>query len=428
MSNLDWLSFGNSASDALGLTAAYQTAQDSRLQIAQYSIAQASTYLTAGKNDQAITAFKKAIAFDPNNTTAYNYLGQLYLSQGKNSDAIKAYQQLVRIQSNTATKDTSTNAPTLEAATIGLANSYLQDKQYVQSEQQFKAAIKISPKDPLPLYTLGQQYLTQGRLDDALTTLQQAQKLSPNDGNVYYALGSVYNAQGNYNDAVTALQTSIQLKPNFPSANYQLGVAYNSLGYSDGVQQQLAILNGSTGGDPTLASQLSAIVSPQIVGINTTSSANTFLENAGPGTPLWAVDTSSLTAPKLKDPNSSQTVSSVIQFSTDMDVNSITNTSNWSISRGNNAQSGYYNNTMPLSSKDAAVLPTPVSVTYNSLTKEATVNFQLTQNSNGNATIDPEHLVFTFRGQDSAGQTMDPNADSIDGNSTAAFGSIDFLA
>ena len=60
MSNLDWLSFGNSASDALGLTAAYQTAQDSRLQIAQYSIAQASTYLTAGKNDQAITAFKKA--------------------------------------------------------------------------------------------------------------------------------------------------------------------------------------------------------------------------------------------------------------------------------------------------------------------------------------------------------------------------------
>ncbi len=65
MSTSFWLS-DNNASDALGLTAAYQTAQDNRLQIAQYAIAQASVDLSAGKNDQAITSFKKALAFDPN--------------------------------------------------------------------------------------------------------------------------------------------------------------------------------------------------------------------------------------------------------------------------------------------------------------------------------------------------------------------------
>ncbi len=175
MSTSVWLTDNNS-SDALGLTAAYQTAQDNRLQIAQYAIAQASANLTAGENDKAILSLKKALAFDSNNTTAYNYLGKLYLSKGDTANAIKSYQQLVRIQSSTTLKDTATTAPTLEAATLGLANSYLQAQQYTQSEQQFKAAIKLNSRDPVPVYTLGQQYLTQGRLSDALSMFKSAQK------------------------------------------------------------------------------------------------------------------------------------------------------------------------------------------------------------------------------------------------------------
>ncbi len=418
MSTSFWLS-DNNASDALGLTAAYQTAQDNRLQIAQYAIAQASVDLSAGKNDQAITSFKKALAFDPNNTTANNYLGQLYLSKGDTANAIKSFQQLVRIQSSPTLKDTSTNAPTLETATLGLANSYLQAQQYTQSEQQFKAAAKLNPRDPVPIYTLGQQYLTQGKLSDALTMFQKAQKLSPNDGNVFYALGSVYNAQGNYSDAATALQQSIQLKPNFPSANYQLGVAYNGLGYADGVQEPQTILNGT---DSNLAAQLSSITNPKITGIDNKNVGNTFNTIFGPNTSLLVINPSFIT------PNTTKMVSTVIQFDSDMDLSSVTNASNWTISKGNSAQSGFYNNTMPISSKDAAIPSTPISVIYNSITKEATVSFMLKQNSTGDAVIDPSHLVFTFNGKDSAGQSIDPNANSIDGNATAAFGSVDTFA
>jgi tetratricopeptide (TPR) repeat protein len=418
MSSLDWLSA--SSSDPMGLTAAVQTVQADRTQLAQFAIMRATSALSAGNNDQAITAFKQALAFDSNNTTAYNYLGQLYLNKGNTDDAIKAYQQLVRIQSNQSTADTSSNAPTLEAATIGLGNAYLQAKKYVQSEQQYKTAEKLNPKDPLPPYTLGQQYLTQGRLSEALTQIQQAQKLSPNDGNVYYALGSIYNAQGNYGDAASALQTSLQLKPKFPSANYQLGIAYNGLNYNDGVQQQLSILNSS---DTNLASQLSTALKPQITGIDASNRQNTFNTGLGPGTPLYYLDPVSLISP-----NSSRTVSAVIQFSTNMDLESVTNAANWTLSRGNNAQSGYYNNSMPASSKDASIPATPISVTYNSTNNEATVKFQLSQNSSGNAIIDPKHLVFTFNGQDAAGQSMDQTANSIDGNATAGFGAVNYFA
>ena len=65
MSTSVWLTDNNS-SDALGLTTAYQTAQDNRLQIAHYAIAQASANLTAGENDKAILSLKKALACDSN--------------------------------------------------------------------------------------------------------------------------------------------------------------------------------------------------------------------------------------------------------------------------------------------------------------------------------------------------------------------------
>ncbi len=414
----DWLSA--STSDTLGLAAASQSAESTRAQNAQYAIAVASSALSDGNYDKAIKAFKTAAAFDPNNTTAYNYLGKLYLSQSNTDEAIKAYKQLVSIQSNLSTKDTSSSAPTLEEATISLGNAYLQAKQYDQSEKQFKAAAKLAPKDPVPVYTLGQLYLTQGRLDESLTQLQQAKTLSPKDGNVYYALGSVYNAQGNYLDAALALQTSIQLKPDFPDANYELGVAYNGLNYTEGVQEQQTILNSS---DYTLASQLSAITKPQIVGFDETNSRTTFFTSLlGPGTPVWMFDTSLIT------PNSSKLVTTTIQFSKDMDYDSVTNVLNWSISRGNNSESGYYNNTLPISSSDAVLPPTPESVTYDSSTGEAFVSFRLKQNSSGNAKIDPKHLVFTFYGEDAYGQTMDLTANSIDGYASDPFGSIDTIA
>lgn len=417
MISSNWLS--DSSSDVLGLSAAYQSAQTSRAQSAQYAIAVASTALSDGNYDKAIKAFKTAAAFDTTNTTAYNYLGKIYLAQGKTDDAIKAYTQLVNIQSNTTTKDTSTSAPTLEEAKISLGNAYLQAKQYDKSEKQFKDAIKLAPRDSLPVYTLGQQYLAQGRLAESLTQLEKAKSLAPKDGNVYYALGAVYNAQGNYMEAATALQTSLQLKSDFPEANYELGVAYNGLNYTEGVQEQQAILDSS---DVALASQLSAITRPQIVGIEEDNIKSTFATSLlGAGTPIWLFDTS------LTTPNSSKTVSTVIQFSKEMDFDSVTNISNWSISRGNNSKSGYYNYSLPISSSDAYIPPTPESVSYDSTTGEATVSFRLSQNSNGDAKIDPMHLVFTFYGEDAYGQTMDLTANAIDGYASAPFGSVDTL-
>lgn len=411
----NWLS--SMTTDSLGLTTAVESAQTYRAQYAQYAVAQGTTALSDSNYDGAIAAFKKAVALDSNNTTAYNYLGKIYLSQGNTDEAIKAYKQLVRIQSNTSTRDDSSSAPTWEESVISLGNAYLQAKKYDESETQFKLAERLSPSDPVPYYTLGMQYCDQDRLGEAMSQMQKAKTLSPSDGNVYYGLGKIQNAQGNYSDAVTSLQKALELKSSFPAANYELGVAYNALNYTDGVEEQLTILENS---DTTLASQLSAIIKPQIESIDTSSSLSTFNSALGAGTPLWFLDSSLTTA------NSSKIFSVVIQFNKDMDAESITNVANWSITRGNNAYSGYYNDLMAVTSNEAQLSYVPLSVSYDTTTYEATVQFRLAQNSSGTAKIDPKHIVFTFNGKDIYGQTMDLTANAIDGySSDEAFGSVD---
>ncbi|MDD2540880.1 MAG: tetratricopeptide repeat protein [Desulfuromonadaceae bacterium] len=391
-----------------------QDTSGTRKQIAQYAIAQAATYMQNNQNDQAIGAFKKALALDPQNATAYNYIGQIYLSQGKNADAIKAYKQLVRIQSNLSIADNSSSAPSEESAHISLGNAYLQDKQYTASEKEFKTAGNLDPQNPLPPYTLGLQYANTNRLPEAETQLLKVKKISPNDGNVYYALGMVYNKQGRSEEAAASLEKALTLKPGLSAANYELGVAYDALGRTEDARNQLSILQSSSDTANTL--NLQTLLNKPGMSYMDDKKSGGFSDYLGPGVPLWMLDPTLLTKP-----GSTKTFSITIGFNTAMDAASVTNTQNWSISRANGPGGGYYNNTMPLTSKDVALPGNPLSVSYNSVTQEATLMFSLNQNSSGDAVIDQSHIVFKFNGTDALGRSMDTSANEIDGNSIVPF-------
>lgn len=382
------------------LAALSQDQSGQRAQLAQYAIIRAATLMKGKRNDEAIREFKKALAFDPQNTTAKTNIGKIYLSQGNTREAIKTFTDLVR------------STPNSVDAHVNLANAYLQDKQYAQSEKEFKAAARLDPQNPLADYTLGLQYMQTGRLAEAKEQFLKVKKVAPKDGNVYYSLGALYNKQGNYEEAVANLEKALTLKKSFPAANYELGSAYAALGRKDDAQRQLSILQSS---DYGLYYDLkSRIDKPRILAMDTKNSGG-FAEILGPGTPLWTLD------PSLITPNSGKIFSVSFVFSSDMDLASVTNTQNWSITRANGGSAGYYNNTMPLSSKDVALPSTPESVFYNPVTKEATIKFRLNQNAAGNAVIDPSHIVFSFKGKDAAGRDMDPTSNNIDGFSSLPF-------
>lgn len=397
----DLFNSGNDPFEVLG-----QDKNDQRAQLAQYSILRAAAYLQDNKNDEALKAFQKALAFDPQNNTAQTYIGKLNLAKGNTFEAIKMFKTMVQAQ------------PSSIDAHMNLANAYLQDKQYSESEKEFKAAAKLDPSNPLPEYSLGLQYANTNRLTEAENMFLKVKKVSPNDGNVYYALGMVYNKEGRYEDASKNLEKSLSLKKNFPAANYELGVAYAGLGKTEDAQKQLSILKNSS---PSLASDLQfTLEKPQILYMDQNKNRG-FNQLLGPGTPLWMLDPNLLdpTKPSLVTPGASKQISVAIQFSNEMDATSVLNPTNWEISRASTTEGGYY--TPQNAGQEVTIAKLPTSVSYNSETRQASVIFTVQQNSAGNATIDPSHLVFKFSGVDAAGRQMDTVADQIDGAAEKSF-------
>jgi tetratricopeptide (TPR) repeat protein len=379
-----------------------------RTQIAQYAIYRAAQYMSEGNQESAIKQFKTALAFDSDNATALNYLGQIYQSQGKTDEAIKYLQKVV------------TNDKLSADAHKDLGNAYLQAKQYDKAEGEFKLAAGLDPTDQVADYTLGLLYTETGRYTEAEKQLKKVGAREPNDANVPYSLGILYNKMGRTKDAVSQLQKALSLKQDFAAANYELGSTYMTLGETDKAREQLAILYNK---GSELYSDLEFLVNkPQIVTIQEDENVS-FNTGLGGGTPVWMLDPANLSAP-----GSTMRVAVAIQFSNEMDVKSIMDPSNWEISKGKGTEAGYYNNMLPVGANEATIPSRPYSVVYDARTRTAKVFFILCQNSsidiaNGNfgATIDPRHLVFKFSGIDAAGRKMDTAGDQVDGYSIWGF-------
>jgi tetratricopeptide (TPR) repeat protein len=390
--------FFNSGSDPL--EALSQDTSGQRAQLALYAIQQAAGYLQSNKIDSAIKEFKKALAFDPQNVTAHTYIGNIYLSQGKTQDAIKEFKSVVQ---NDRTSVTALN---------NLGNAYLQAKQYSDAEKSYKTATRLDPLSPLADYTLGILYTQTDRSGEAEAQFKKVAKVSPRDGNVYYALGALYNKTGRPEEAVKNLEKALTLKPNFPAANFELGSAYAKVGNTDMAQKQLSILATK---DSNFYNSLSSILNtPKMLYIDSANNKN-FNQLLGPRTPLWMLD------PTLMDANASSKIAVAIQFNNKMDIASVMNPANWEISRASNTEGGYYNNTTPTNAREVSIPKRPFSVNYNPTTGQAIVTFTVQQNADGDATIDPKHLVFKFSGKDSSGRQMDTTGDQIDGYAAKAF-------
>jgi hypothetical protein len=70
---------------------------------------------------------------------------------------------------------------------------------------------------------------------------------------------------------------------------------------------------------------------------------------------------------------------------------------------------------MPVPSTEAKLGLHPVVVRYSEEDQSATLLFRITQNAEGNATIDPSHIKFGFSGVDTFGYQLSKKADEYTG-------------
>jgi Flp pilus assembly protein TadD len=381
-----------------GMFSALATTLDQRTSLSTSALNRGASLLQEQRYDDAIKEFKRAVGLNPESIDAYIIMGRTYSLIGQSTDAIAAFERAVKV------------APTSKEARTYLAGALVGAQRYGEAEVQYKEVIKLDASAVAPRSSLGSLYLLMERYAEAETQFQKVGSMSPLDPSSYYNLGLVYNKQERYSEAVSKFGRVLDLQPGSTDATAELAYSYLGLGLEEQATEQVTTLwNMDTNESWVRAAEIEAVMfTPKFQYADTAKSTfNPFLMSGA---------FVSLQDPALSTPGASGMFSMVFRFNQAMDLASVQSAMNWSISKATGGVGGVYNNGVTLNyDRQVGIMPIPLAVRYDPVSREATVYFRITQNAAGDGLIDPQHWVFKFSGTDVNGNPMDPRGDEYDG-------------
>jgi Flp pilus assembly protein TadD len=385
------------------MSSALSTQQNSKAGIATSALSNGLTLFQKKDYKGALAAFRLTTAMDPTSVDGYNYMAMANLQLGKNSAAVDAYKISLSLDGSQ------------DATHVALANVYIADKKYVEAEKELKAGIRSNPTSQLVYYTQGLLQLQLGKNKEAEASFRQTVRLVPRDGNAYYGLGAALNKQGRSNEAVIQLQKAMELKKDFAPAMSEMGKAYIAQGKTDKAQEMITQLKSlKTSQAQSYVTELQGqMQKPKMTGA--VASKSTFNPAFGQ-TPLLAIDPVTFI-----EPESTKELTMTFTFNSAMDPKSISNITNWNISKSSGATAGLYDNGLYKPTDRSGTTTMPSRVTYNPVDRSATIYFKIYQNDTATGTIDTEHLTFSFKGTDVNGKKMDTAADQYNGYAAKPF-------
>jgi tetratricopeptide (TPR) repeat protein len=116
--------------------------------------------------------------------------------------------------------------PELPLAHYLLGEAYASKKQYRESADELRIALKLDPSSAETKNALVTADLALGEKADALQILSDLAESEPQDGEVHYRLAQLQIELGMAKDAIGNLDTAIRLNPNVASYHHELAEAY----------------------------------------------------------------------------------------------------------------------------------------------------------------------------------------------------------
>jgi tetratricopeptide (TPR) repeat protein len=239
------------------------------------------TFLSKDDCQNALPYFQKATESDAGYAEAWAQAGFCHEKLGRHAEAAEASKKAVNIR------------PSPESYfNIGLANYYL--KQYRESEQAYRQAIKLDPYNAADAYyalgltyrdwgqfddeiqsykhalrlkpdyaaaydRMGQRYLQLKKYSDAAEAFRQLAALHPGDAVAQNSLGEAYEAMNKHDESIEAFRQAIRLKPDFGKAYFNLGKTLLAQGNRDAAIEQYVILQNL---DQDWAERLYSLIYP----------------------------------------------------------------------------------------------------------------------------------------------------------------------
>ncbi len=155
----------------------------------------------------AETAFKQAIAVEPDNEDAIVGLATVYSDRGDSKQATALLEKLTQ------------NNPSPRALVI-LANNYESMKEYSLAADAYKKAVALDPTRGELKQMMAQDLALAGRYDEALRTYSEMMQANPQDPQPYLHSAQIYHEQKKMAEARQMINKAKDLAPDDPEVQF----------------------------------------------------------------------------------------------------------------------------------------------------------------------------------------------------------------
>ena len=174
--------------------------------------------------EQAISAYQKAIALEPNDAATHYNLALALKYSGDAQHAVDEFQEALRLK------------PKWADAHFGLGAAFYDLHDQAAALKEIRTAVELDPANASAHRFLARIYSQQNDFSTAQSELRQALGLKPTP-EMYFELGLVEGQLGNLDGAAAALRRSLRLKPRSGPAHVMLGVTLLPQGCRDRPQR-----------------------------------------------------------------------------------------------------------------------------------------------------------------------------------------------
>ncbi len=181
-----------------------------------------------GSLDEAIAAFREALALQPGYVDALYNLGVTLLDKGELGEAVEILRKATSAAPNHG----------LAQRSLGIALN--QSGQLVEAAASLDRAVALLPNDVFALRHLARVLLDSGEVEKAIDATRKAVALTPNDAGLQQELGFALRQAGQLAEAATALQRSVEIDGNIAQAHYTLGVTLIDMGNREAGERAIA--------------------------------------------------------------------------------------------------------------------------------------------------------------------------------------------
>ncbi len=165
-----------------------------------------------GKDEDAISHYRRALRTKPNDVAALNSLGTSLQVSGKLDEAIVIYRQALRFK------------PDYVDALYNLGNLLLARNQTQEAMRHLREVLRLRPDDAGAYNSLGSSFAMQGDFGQAANYYEQSLRLNPDNSDAQGNLAYVLANQGKFAQAIIHYKESLRLDPDNADGHNELGV------------------------------------------------------------------------------------------------------------------------------------------------------------------------------------------------------------